>query len=94
MQEYNDGSFGNIMEADKLKEVLSNPMELAKTKKIHFGTYEELQAMKQKVEELEDKRSSSVKDCLLRVEDKLDMIIKHFRIVRIIGDAEYRTGDK
>ena len=75
MQEYNDGSFGNILEADKLREVWNNPEELKKTKAIHFGTTEELIAMKNKVRQLEETKSTSVKDYLFRIEKKLNRII-------------------
>uniref|UniRef100_A0A6M3Y267 Uncharacterized protein n=1 Tax=viral metagenome TaxID=1070528 RepID=A0A6M3Y267_9ZZZZ len=76
MQEYNDGSFGNILEGkDLLKQVLDNPEEMVKTKKIHFGTFEELQAMKDKVNQLEEAKSDSVKDYLFRIEKKLNRII-------------------
>lgn len=90
MQEYNDGSFGQIMAADELDKVLNDANELARTKAIHFGTEEELQTIKNKTKgafgnpERRSEDNSSVKDYLKRVDKKLDMIIKHFNIVHLL----------
>jgi len=75
MQEYRDGSFGDIMEADKFKELLGNPEELKKTKAIHFGTVSELEALRNKVKVLEDAKCDSVKNYLFRIEKKLNRIM-------------------
>ena len=81
MQEYKDGTCGEMR---PLKELFSklenNPVELAKTSAVHFGTKEELESKKEVV--------AIVKwygDTLLEVQNKLDKIIKHFNIYDIIG---------
>ena len=78
MQEYNDGSFGEIKEGNSLfKELIDNPEEMQKTKAIHFGTAEELLKKKQEVEER--KFSNSQTDRLMKkmeqLERKLNRII-------------------
>jgi len=80
MQEYNDGTFSKILVQESLIDALSDPKEMAKTKAIHFGTYEELQAMKDKVERLSEAKSDSVKDYLFRIEKKLNRIILKLNI--------------
>ena len=93
MQEYNDGSFGDIKDsAELLKELADDLPELEKTKAIHFGTEEDLRDMKTKGtkgafgnSERRSEDNSSVKDYLRRVDEKLDKIIKHFKIYDIIG---------
>lgn len=93
MQEFNDGTFGEIKEAEKFKEIFENPEELAKTKAIHFGTEKELKEIRCKKggafgqSNINEKDNKSVKEYLRDVEEKLDMIIKHFKIVRIIGEG-------
>lgn len=92
MQEYHDGSFGDIKDgAELLKELSENSLELDKTKAVHFGTEEDLRAMKVKAHgafggQAEYQDGTSVKDYLRRVDDKLDMIIKHFKIYPIVGE--------
>ena len=75
MQEYNDGTFGEIMKPEDLRPLLDNPEEMAKTKAIHFGTVDELETMKKKVEQLNEAKSDSVKDYLFRIEKKLNRIL-------------------
>lgn len=77
MQEYRDGSFGEIQEPSKLSELFNNEQELAKTKAIHFGTQEEL--LRKKLDFEERKFSSSQTDRLVKkmeqLERKLNRII-------------------
>lgn len=76
MQEYHNGSFGEIKNnVDLLKELVDNPNELVKTKTIHFGTVDELEALRNKVKTLEDAKSDSVKNYLFRIEKKLNRIL-------------------
>jgi len=86
MQEYNDGTFSEPKELSQLvKDLQENEGELERTKTIHFGSKEELEAIKLEKVEV----SGVVKyygETLLRVESKLDMIIKHFKIYPIIGE--------
>lgn len=48
MQEYRDGSFGEIQPARELAEALARmgDDELARTRRIHFGTVEQLEKVK------------------------------------------------
>ena len=85
MQEYNDGSFGDIKPFQAVKELLNDESEMKKTKAIHFGTEEQLERLKQKHQELLDAKDLSVNGHLIKIEDKLNMIIKHFNIVHIVG---------
>ena len=85
MQERNDGSFGDIMDGQELMEKLQkDAKELGNTKAIHFGTEESLKAMKEP--QPESQNPMGTQDRLGRIEEKLDMVIKHFKIVRIIGE--------
>lgn len=47
MQEYQDGSFGELKEFESLIEDLKDPLELARTKCIHFGPVQELEAIRE-----------------------------------------------
>lgn len=85
MQEFNDGTFGPIKTIEELKDAFSQPEELARTKAIHFGTEEQLQKIKDLGEKINAGEGMGVKEYLRVIDDKLDMIIKHFKIVRIIG---------
>jgi len=93
MQEYNDGSFGDIKNAEDFSKLFDeeNAGDLAKTKAIHFGTEEELGNIKNKTKgafgnsERRSEDNSSVKEYLRNVDRKLDKIIKHFKIYDIIG---------
>ena len=50
MQEYKDGSFGEIIEGkSKLKKLLDNDDEMGKTRSIHFGTKEELLNLRKRI---------------------------------------------
>ena len=86
MQEYKDGTFGDVKTLEELKELLSDPQEIEKTSAIHFGTEDELQQKKE--------ITAIVKwygETLLDVHNKLDMIIKHFKIYPIIGEDKERA---
>ncbi len=86
MQEYKDGTFGEVAPAQEIvKKLLEKEAELDKTAAVHFGSPEYLEALKQEKAEV----SGVVKyygETLLRIEEKLDRIIKHFKIYPIIGE--------
>ncbi len=64
MQEYRDGSFGEIREGSELlKKLADNPDEMVRTKAVHFGTKDELQRMK---------FSNAQMDRLMRKMEQLD----------------------
>lgn len=73
MAEYSEKDFGEItpLPSDKEKQLFEKANELAK--KLHFGDMDELA------------RFRDLRESQARCEEKLDMIIKHFNIVRIIG---------
>jgi len=81
MQEYRDGTFGEVENAsDIFKKLEESTEEMNNTKCIHFGTEEELNRQKD--------ISEIVKwygETLCDVNNKLDKIIKHFKIYDIIG---------
>ena len=85
MIENNDGSFSAIQPPEELLKALQEKSELLeRAKAIHFGTEEELEAIKQERAEV----SGVVRyygETLQRIEEKVDMIIKYFGIVPIIG---------
>jgi len=77
MQEYRDGSYGEIKESSKLKDLFNDEQELSRTKAIHFGTEEEL--LKKKLDLEERKFSNSQTDRIMKkieqLERKLNRII-------------------
>lgn len=87
MIEYNDGKFGEIKElAEALKQI--NDFDV---KALHIGTPEELAERKRQRELEEEEIGINVRyygETLLRIEEKLDRIIKHFNIYPIVGKLE------
>ena len=85
MIEYNDGRMGEIM---PFEEATKRALLEEEVKAIHVGTEEKLRELKQ-FKEQETKEVAAVVayygETLIRLEEKLDLIIKHFNIVRIIG---------
>lgn len=82
MIEYNDGTFGEIKpNKELLKELFEKEDELNKIKTVHFGTEKELTEYKEIVEIIKE-----YGETLLDVNNKLDKIIKHLKIVEIIGE--------
>lgn len=78
MQEYQDGSFGEIQERESLIEKLaSSKQELDKTKAIHFGTKEELEEIREKDD---TKFKMDVSERLSRLEQKMNQVLLHFNI--------------
>lgn len=76
MQEYNDGSFGEIKEGSKLlKELSEDANEIERTRAIHFGSKEELEQMK--IQGMNAKRITAK---LEQLERKVNRIIVHFGI--------------
>ena len=76
MQEYNDGSFGRIKKgSDLLKELADNPDEMARTKAVHFGTEEELEAKK-----LSSGQAKRIMDKLEQLERKINRVIVALKI--------------
>lgn len=69
--EYPDGSFSNIIPLPQEKEKIDEILKNAKN--LHIGVMDELDRHKQIIDEIRD------------VKNKLDLIIKHFNIVKIIG---------
>ncbi len=81
MQEYRDGTFGEVKPMkDLFKDLLDSEEELTKTSAIHIGSEEELK-QKRELAEIVRFYGSAIKD----VQDKLDKIIKHFKIYDTIG---------
>jgi len=78
MPEFNDGHLGEVVPLPdistltKFKALIEEKQE--QIKRVHYGEIDELQRFK-------DMREAQV-----RIEDKLNMIIKHFNIVPIIGE--------
>ena len=86
MIEYRDGHIGEIMSLPDLFKKLQEDGELEKVKAIHFGTREELVEKKYPRDtETEDTRD---RDRIIRIEEKLDRIIKHFEIYPIVGGGK------
>ena len=55
MQEFHDGTFGEIKEDESLlKDLLNNAEERAKTKAIHFGTREQLEELRRREQSKQD----------------------------------------
>lgn len=55
MQEYQDGTYGEIQESRRLFEkLLGDPAELEKTRAVHFGTEEQLEEMRRKQQSKRD----------------------------------------
>lgn len=86
MIEYNDGSLGEIKPlSEAFKEAQENPNVAA----VHIGSMDRLKQMQKQLTESEDKELSEVVkyygETFMRIEEKLDRIIKHFGIVKIIG---------
>lgn len=76
MQEYNDGTFGEIKEDSKLlKELADDAPELERTKAIHFGSRQELEAQK-----LSGTNAKQIKAKLDQLERKVNRIICHLGI--------------
>lgn len=81
MQEYKDGSYGEILpKEDIFKKLMEDASEAERTVAVHLGTKEAL----------ENKKVLDgimfYGETFLRVEEKLDRIIRHFNIVKIIGE--------
>lgn len=76
MQEYRDGSFGEVKEGSELLKALADDAkELARTKSIHFGTREELEDQK-----VTGTNAKQIKRKLDQLERKLNMILVHLGI--------------
>ena len=79
MQEYRDGSYGDVLPKEEIfKKLLEDANECKKTVAVHLGTKEALENKKV----LDGIRFYG--ETFLRIEEKLDRIIKHFNIVHII----------
>ena len=88
MQEYRDGSYGKVKEGSELlKELANDPEEMAKTKAVHFGTREELEA-----EKVTGTNAKQIKRKLDQIERKLDAIIER-NIIDSIGVLRISDGD-
>lgn len=75
MQEYNDGTFGEIQEgSDLLKKLADDPIEMARTKAIHFGTPGELEEQK-----ITGTNAKQIKRKLDQLELKLDMVMDELK---------------
>jgi len=75
MQERNDGTFGEITHGnDLLEQFIDNPFELARTRAIHFGTVEELEAVKEK-RSIEDRLKSLENDVFKMKPTESEMIL-------------------
>lgn len=74
MQEYKDGSFGQIQELEKLIKNLG-PEEFHKTKCIHFGTKEELETVKNN--KLKDVSFQDINNNIDNLEKKINKILLH-----------------
>ncbi len=82
MQEYKDGTFGVTKPLKELfEELKDNSEELEKTAAIHIGTKEELENKKEFLQIVKWYGES-----ITEIKDKLNKIIKHFKIYDIIGD--------
>ena len=57
MQEYHDGTFGEISkDEDLLRKVLDDADERARTKAIHFGTEEQLEELRRREQSKRDRQ--------------------------------------
>lgn len=86
MIEYNDGKLGDIKSiAECMQEAETNPNVAA----VHIGSMDKLKALQKQLNDSEEKELSEVikyyGETFMRIEKKLDMVIKHFNIVHIIG---------
>ena len=72
MQEYNDGSLGDVKEIKDLKDAFSM-VEAADVLKLHIAKKEELEKAKENIEKAEGKQ-------LDRIENMLTSIILHFDV--------------
>ena len=86
MIEYNDGTLGEIKPlSEAFKEAQENPNVAA----VHIGSMDRLKEIQKQLTKSEDKELSKIikyyGETFQRIEQKLDMIIKHFNIVHIIG---------
>ena len=75
------GGEERLREEDEMKKILDDPEEMKDTAAIHFGSREELE-QKKVVGELVRYYGDTMQD----LTEKLDMVIKHFGIVPIIGE--------
>ncbi len=76
MQEYRDGSFGDVQEgSDLLKRLADDEKELGRTKAVHFGEREELEAMK-----LSGTNAKQIKAKVDQLERKINRIMIHLGI--------------
>lgn len=73
MQEYRDGTYGEIKDrADLLKELADDPTEMGRTKSVHFGSVEELEAQK-----LSGGNAKRIMAKLEQLERKLNRLLIH-----------------
>lgn len=76
MQEYRDGTFGDVQEgSDLLKKLASDEKELSRTKAVHFGERDELEAMK-----LNGTNAKQIKAKVDQLERKINRIMIHLGI--------------
>lgn len=76
MQEYKNGTFGEIEEGSELlKKLADDPEEMSRTKAVHFGTREQLEGQK-----MSGTNAKQIKSKLDQLERKLNLILIHIGI--------------
>lgn len=76
MQEYKDGTFGEIKEGSKLlRELADSPEELEKTAAVHFGTRAQLEEQK-----MTSGNAKRIMNKLEQLERKINRVIAHLGI--------------
>lgn len=76
MQEYNDGTYGEVKEGSELlKKLADDPVEMARTKAIHFGTPAQLEE-----ERITGTNAKQIKRKLDQLERKLNLILIHLGV--------------
>lgn len=76
MQEYNDGTYGEVREGSELlKKLADDPVEMARTKAIHFGTPTQLEEQK-----IAGTNAKQIKRKLDQLERKINLILIHLGV--------------
>lgn len=84
MQEYKDGTFGEIKDASNFQKLFEDTAELEKTKAIHLGTHGELKSIRE---------SGGFKNQTLKRLDRLELMMNEICVeLGLRNDEVLRVG--